>query len=279
MGRSFLFVPATFEKYVSNIKTIEADKIVLDLEDSIDINQISIAYSLIKKFNKILLSKKVFARVPIEICNYKTLSFLVKNGICGFILPKVFSFRELNKILKIINKLEKKVDLILLAETSFSIINLDKLVKLSKKFKGIMFGHEDYSLDVKIFENKNDNKFIYAREKIIAVANSNNLIPIDSPFLGIKDIKGFKNYIKNSKNIGFKGVICLSPSQCKIANKSFIPDKKLYDLSKKIIKISEQNDLKKKILYHDSIFIGPPIIKQSKLIVKTYENYKKKKSK
>jgi len=31
MGRSFLFVPATFEKYFSKIKTIEADKIVLDL--------------------------------------------------------------------------------------------------------------------------------------------------------------------------------------------------------------------------------------------------------
>jgi len=276
MGRSFLFVPATFEKYFSKIKTIEADKIVLDLEDSIDINQISIAYDLIKKFNKILLSKKVFARVPMEISNYKTLNFLVKNGICGFVLPKVLSIGELNKILKNIKRLKKKVDLILLAETSFSIINLDKLVKLSKQFKGIMFGHEDYSLDVKIFEDKNKNKFVYAREKIIAVANCNNLIPIDSPFLAIKDMKGFKNYIKDSKNIGFKGVICLSPSQCTVANEGFIPDKKLYELSKKIIKISEKNNLKKKILYHDSIFIGPPIIKQSNLIVKTYEKYKKK---
>ena len=55
-----------------------------------------------------------------------------------------------------------------------------------------------------------------------------------------------------------------------------MPDKKLYELSKKIIEISEQNNLKKKILYHNSIFIGPPIVKQSRLIVKNYENYKKK---
>ncbi|MDC1167271.1 aldolase/citrate lyase family protein [Candidatus Pelagibacter sp.] len=276
MSRSFLFVPSTFEKYLLKIDKTEADKIVLDLEDSIDQDDLNVAYTLIKKHRKILTKQKVFARVPKEIFNYKTIKFLILNGIRGFVIPKIHNTNELKKIINIVNKIKIKIELILLAETAFSIVNLNNLLKLSNKFYGIMFGHEDYSLDIKIFESKNKNKFVYVREKIIAVANSNNLVPIDSPFLSVNNKKGFKNYIKDSKEKGFKGVICLSPTQCEIANQLYLPDEQSYKLSKKIIKISKENKLKKKIIYHNSIFVGPPIIKQSKLIIESYEKYKKR---
>ena len=277
MNRSFLFILSTFEKYILKINTINADKFVIDLEDSIDSGDLDIAYTLIKKHRKKFINKKFFARVPKEICTYKILSFLVSNGISGFIIPKIFSIRQLQKIIKNINKIKKKIDLILLAETTYSIVNLNSLVQLSNKFYGIMFGHEDYSLDIKIFEGKNKNKFSYAREKIVAVANANNLVPIESPYLLVKDNKGLEDYLKVSKETGFKGLICLSPTQCKIANKSFLPDERSYKLSKEIIRINKINKQKKNIIYTNSTFVGPPLVEQSKLIIKIYEKYKKNK--
>ena len=277
MNRSFLFIPSTIEKYILKIDTINADKFVIDLEDSIDNRDLDIAYTLIKKHKKIFINKQIFARVPKEICTYKILSFLASNGISGFIIPKIFSTRDLQKIIKNINKIKKKIDLILLAETTYSIVNLNDLVQLTNKFSGIMFGHEDYSLDIKIFEGKNKNKFSYAREKIVAVANANNLIPIESPYLLVKDNKGLEDYLKVSKETGFKGLICLSPTQCEIANNSFLPDERSYKLSKEIIRINKANKQKKNIIYTNSTFVGPPLVEQSELIIKTYENYKKKK--
>ena len=76
MNRSFLFIPSTFEKYILKIDTINADKFVIDLEDSIDNRDLDIAYTLIKKHKKIFFNKQIFARVPKEICTYKILSFL-----------------------------------------------------------------------------------------------------------------------------------------------------------------------------------------------------------
>ena len=276
MGRSYLFIPSTIEKYILKLQILDADIIVLDLEDSINSDDLDTAYYLISKHKKLIFKKKVYARIPKEICNFKILSFLVNNGVTGLVIPKVFSRNQLKKIIANINKIKKKIDLILLAETAYSITNLNELIKLSNKFIGIMFGHEDYTLDIKIFEGKNKNKFIYAREKIVAVSNANNLIPIESPYLSVKDEKGFKKYLKFSKEIGFKGVICLSPNQSRIANKSFLPGYNIYKLSKEIVRLSKSNKEKKNIIYKKSKFIGPPIIGQSNLIIKQYESYKKK---
>ena len=277
MGRSFLFIPGTYEKYILKINSVKTDKIIIDLEDSINIRDLNLAYKLIKKHKELLKKNKVFARIPKNLCDHKTISFSVANGVNGLVIPKIFKISELKKIINVLKNIQKKLYLILLAETAYSIVYLNDLIKLSSNFYGIMFGHEDYSLDIKIFEGKNKNKFTYAREKIVAVCNANNLIPIESPFLSVKDKEGFRKYLKNSKEIGFKGVICLSPTQCEIANKSFLPDYKSYQLSKKIINIIKTNKNKKNIIYKDSIFVGPPIIKQSKIIIKAYEEYKNQK--
>ena len=278
MNRSFLFIPGTFEKYIIKINTINADQFVIDLEDSIDREDLGLAYKLIKKYRKLLKTKKVFARVPKNICNNKIINFLISNGINGLVIPKIFKNSELKKIITILSKIKKKIKLILLAETAYSIVNLNDLIKLSDNFYGIMFGHEDYSLDLKLFEGKNKNQFNYAREKIVAVSNANNLIPIESPYLSVKNKSGFRKYLKNSKDIGFKGAICLSPTQCEIVNQNFLPDYNSYKTSKKIINLILKNKLKKKIIYKNSTFVGPPIVEQSKLIISEYEKYKKLKS-
>ena len=274
--RSWIFVPAIYEKYYNKINDLTSDYIVLDFEDSIPSDKIDTSLDLFKINSKHIKKKNIYARIPHTLVNRKKINQLISYGCQGFVLPKIYDFKILKKLDRIlINK--NKIKIVLLIETAFSIENLSKILGLSNRIIAIMFGHEDYLLDIKAEDSINQLNLLYARSKIVSCAYSKNLTPIDSPFLNIRDKIGLKKYIKKSKEIGFKGMITLTPDQSLIANDYYLPTKTEYLKSKELINLNKKFNNNKLINFSKGRFIGPPLLKKALINIKLYEKYFQKK--
>ena len=274
--RSFLFVPSHEERYVVSAVNSNADYIVLDLEDSVPINMKKFARENIKKVAEKVLNRKILVRL--NQLNSKT-EDEIKNcyhkNISGFVLSKIKDEHDIlnleKKFKKIFKKNLSKINFFPLIENSQAVINIEKIIKSSKKIKGLIFGHEDYLVDTKGDITINYNALLYARSKVVNYCRANQIIPIDMAYLDIKNLIGCKNFCLESKSLGFDGMIAVYPKQIDIINDTFTPTEREIEKAKQIISLSK---IKKNSIFLDNKgnYVGPPHLKKAKNIL----NYIKK---
>ena len=110
--RSLVFVPGNNSRFLEKAKSLAADIVCFDLEDSVPDKEKKKARALIKNTlkqrNK--YSPDVFVRTNSPESGLVTadLKEIIQKGIDGVVIPKVNSAKELKKIEKTISSLEKK---------------------------------------------------------------------------------------------------------------------------------------------------------------------------
>jgi len=105
--RSLVFVPGNNPRFLEKAKSLPADIVCFDLEDSVPDKEKKKARVLIK--NTLKQRKKYFADVFVRTNSPESgiveadLKEIVQKGIDGIVIPKVNSAKELKKIEKIIS--------------------------------------------------------------------------------------------------------------------------------------------------------------------------------
>ena len=110
--RSLIFVPGNNPRFLEKAKSLSADIVCFDLEDSVPDKEKKKARTLIKNALKkrSQYPASIFARTNSPDSNKieADLKEIVKKGVDGVVIPKVNSAKELKKIEKTISSLEKK---------------------------------------------------------------------------------------------------------------------------------------------------------------------------
>ena len=187
--RSLIFVPGNNPRFLEKAKSISADIVCFDLEDSVPDKEKKKARTLIKnalkKRNQ--YSASVFARTNSPNSNKieADLKEVVQKGIDGIVIPKVDSGKEIKKIEKIISSLEKKrkirgIRLIPSIESALGVINCYEIASSSKRIDAIVFGRFDLLNDVGIEYTKgNPIGSKYSRYKVPVAAAAAGVYAID----------------------------------------------------------------------------------------------------
>ncbi|MFZ0646967.1 MAG: aldolase/citrate lyase family protein, partial [Nitrososphaeraceae archaeon] len=107
MFRSLIFVPSNSEKYINKAKTLNADIVCFDLEDSVPNNQKDLARQLIKSAltaRTTYRARNVYARINSFDSGMTSddLKAVVQEGIDGIILPKVGNDEEVSEVDRIL---------------------------------------------------------------------------------------------------------------------------------------------------------------------------------
>lgn len=210
---SILFVPAR-EKYLSKIRQIKADMIVIDLEDAIlDEDKVS----ALKKV-KFFLSQSIgdldlFVRINPQRIE-EEVAELNDFSICGYMLPKTESVRDIEKL----NQVAKEKQIIALIESAAGIVNAREIAECCHTDM-IAFGAEDYTAQCRI---KNENQFLfYTKSKLVACAKAYNKPIFDTVSRNIYDRNACREDAVLSKNFGFDGKLALHPMQVEVINEVF----------------------------------------------------------
>ena len=254
--RSLIFVPGNNPRFLEKAKSLSADIVCFDLEDSVPDKEKKKARTLIKnalkKRNQYSVS--VFARTNSPNSNKieADLNEIVQKGIDGIVIPKVDSAKEIKKIEKTISSLEKKrkirgIRLIPSIESALGVINCYEIASSSKRIDAIVFGIFDLLNDVGIEYTKgNPIGSKYSRYKVPVAAAAAGVYAIDGIWQDIKDTSGLKKDCEVGKSLGYVGKSVIYPDQIKIVHKIFHPNKTEIAWAKKVCNIYTKSSKKGK---------------------------------
>ena len=139
--RSLVFVPGNNPRFLEKAKSLSADIVCFDLEDSVPDKEKKKARTLIKNTLKQRkdYSSDIFVRTnsPDSGRIVADLKEIVQKGIDGIVIPKVNSANELKKIEKTISSLEKKrrikgIRLMPSIESALGVVNCYEIASSSK---------------------------------------------------------------------------------------------------------------------------------------------------
>ena len=254
--RSLIFVPGNNPRFLEKAKSLSADIVCFDLEDSVPDKEKKNARTLIKsalkKRNQ--YSSSVFARTNSPDSNKieADLKEIIQKGIDGIVIPKVNSAKEIKKIEKIISSLEKKrkirgIRLIPSIESALGVMNCYEIASASKRIDAIVFGIFDLLNDIGIEYTKgNPPGAKYSRYKVPVAATAAGVYAIDGIWQDIKDTSGLKKDCEVGKSLGYVGKSVIYPDQIKTVHKIFHPNKTEISWAKKVCNVYKKSTKKGK---------------------------------
>lgn len=244
--RSLIFVPGNNSRFLEKAKTLQADIVCFDLEDSVPDNEKTNARKLIKSALKNRKSYKssVFVRtnspssgkIPFD------LKEIVQKGIDGIVIPKVNNVKEMKKIEKILSDLEKTrklkpIQIIPSIESAEGVVNTFDIASFGKRVTVVVFGVFDLLNDLGVEYTKDSEGEKYSRRKISVDAHAAGVAVIDSIWQDLKDSKGLEKDCKLGKSLGYTGKSIIHPDQIPIVHKLFHPNKSEISWAQKVCKI------------------------------------------
>jgi citrate lyase subunit beta/citryl-CoA lyase len=248
--RSLVFVPGNNPRFLEKAKSLPADIVCFDLEDSVPDKEKKKARTLIKNILKQRkeYSPDVFVRTnsPESGKIVADLKEIIQKGIDGIVIPKVNSANELKKIEKIISSLEKKrrikgIRLMPSIESALGVVNCYEIASSSKRIDALVFGIFDLLNDMGIEYTKgNPRGAKYSRYKVPVAATAAGVVAIDGIWQDLKDKGGFTKDCQVGKSLGYVGKSIIHPDQIKTVHKNFHPSKPEIKWAKKVCSVYEK---------------------------------------
>jgi citrate lyase subunit beta/citryl-CoA lyase len=248
--RSVVFVPGNNPRFLEKAKSLQADIVCFDLEDSVPDKEKKKARALIK--NTLKQRKKYFADIFVRINSPESgiveadLKEIVQKGIDGIVIPKVNSVKELKQIEKTISAFEKKrkikgIHLIPSIESALGVMNCYEISSSSKRIVALVFGIFDLLNDMGIEYTKGNTPGAkYSRYKVPVAAAAVGVVAIDGIWQDLKDKNGFTKDCEVGRSLGYVGKSVIHPDQIQTVHKIFHPNKTEIEWAKKVCSVYEE---------------------------------------
>ncbi len=246
MFRSLIFVPGNSMRFVEKAKTLPADIICFDLEDSVPDDEKDAARRIIAET---LLARRqeyngiVYVRTnsPESGLIPDDLKAVLQVGIDGIVVPKVNDVSEMLEIKKHIVMLEKerktdKIALMPSIETARGVVNAYLIASAEERIKALVFGVFDFLYDMRLDYDEHDPLgYSYVRAKIPVDARAAGVHAIDAIWQKIDDIDGLIRDATMARRLGYSGKSIIHPSQIEPVHKVFRPSKNEVEWAKKVV--------------------------------------------
>lgn len=283
--RTLLFTAGHIDRYIQKAFTSDADCIVLDLEDAVPDNLKKFAreniVNNVAKY-KGTHSYPVMVRInPMETgMTLLDLDAVASEEISGFIYPKAYCADDVKAFDAQLSLKEKMLgleqghfDIIVLMETPQSALYAYEIATSSPRIIGLLFGSEDFLTDMEGFHgNPVGRSMLVPRHLIAMAARAANVVPIDTPYVNVKDDDGLHEHISQAKELGYEGMLVMSPRQIEIANKFYTPSEEEVSNAREMVDLAEQAvDENRGIAVTKGMFISPPTLKRAKKLIDRYE--------
>lgn len=242
--RSLLFVPGNNSRFLEKAKSLQADIVCFDLEDSVPLEEKKSARSLIKNAlkNRSEYHSEIYVRTnsPVSGIIPDDLLEIVQKGVDGIVIPKVNTASEIKKIEKIMTGLERKrklkpIELMASIESTQGVVNAYSIASCSKRVSALVFGVFDLLNDLGVEYTKNPEGATYSRAKIPIDARAAGKYAIDAIWQDLDDISGLKQDSLSAKNLGYAGKSIIHPNQVDIVHGVFYPTSAEIEWAKKVM--------------------------------------------
>ena len=238
--RSLLFVPGDSERKFAKARTIGADALILDLEDSVAPSQKAEARRSVAK----LLDDKsprpwlFFVRVNALDTGLilDDLLAVVKPGLDGLLVAKANDAGDIQRIGHYLDALEAKANMppgsikmaVVATETAKAMFALGSYAPAHRRLVALTWGAEDLAAAIGATENRESDgswtpPYQVARTQCLFAAGAADVIPIDTIHADFRDLEGLERDCRRSRRDGFLGRMAIHPDQVATINRCYSP--------------------------------------------------------
>jgi citrate lyase subunit beta/citryl-CoA lyase len=241
LNRSFLFAPGNVARRVEKALTLEADAIIVDLEDSVAVAEKAATRKSVAEALTRPRRGRGYVRVNApssEFC-YRDLVETLHRQVDGVVVPKIESAADLHAVDWLMANLEREfgvepgaLDLIPQIETAAGVQRVDRILQARslRPYKGpwrvkrVAFGGADYAHQLGLNVGMDEAELADARARVVLSSRAAGLEgPLDSPWFHFRESEGFARALERSRRSGFQGRLCVHPDQLAPVNTAYLP--------------------------------------------------------
>ncbi|KAJ5109153.1 hypothetical protein N7456_005828 [Penicillium angulare] len=247
LRRSLLYVPGSSQRFLDKSRSLAADCLTYDLEDSVTPHMKAEARSLVRRAidqptpNQIRERAVRINSVDSGLALADLTEVLQSPNLTTIVIPKVNSASDLTFVTDVITHTlyqqpqetqRPPISLLALVESAKSLTNLTQITSSTPLLQGLIFAAEDFALDLSLTRTPSLTEFLFARSAIATAARAADLpSTIDLVCTSYKSDKGdgspplaLEEECRDGRRLGFNGKQCIHPTQVKVANDIFGPD-------------------------------------------------------
>ncbi len=253
--RSLLFVPGDSERKLAKAFTSGADVLLIDLEDSIALDNKDTARQIATEFVRQSTGRGALTpRVYVRVNSFDSglleddLGAVMAACPAGILLPKAEHGRDVTRLDARLNVYEAQNNIVegrtkiaaIITETAQGVLNAGTYANCSRRLTAVTWGAEDLSANIGAME-KRDAKgqyrdaFRHARVVTLFGAIAADVAPIDTVFTDFRDMEGLRRECDEAMVDGFTGKMAIHPAQVAIISEAFTPSDEAIERAEAIV--------------------------------------------
>lgn len=269
MLRSLLFVPGDRPERMEKALALEADAIILDLEDSVALRAKGAARAATAAFLRgAERSCRVFVRInPLE----SGLADDDLDAVLGarpdaLVLPKA---EGAPSVLALASRAPGLPILPIATETPAAVFALGSYAQAADLLAGLTWGAEDLPAAIGATTSRREDggytpPYELARALTLFGAHAAGVPAIETVFPAFRDLEGLGAYVARAVRDGFTGMMAIHPSQVPVINRGFTPDAAAVSHARAVVAAFEARP-GAAVVALDGAMLDTPHLKQARL--------------
>lgn len=213
--RSVLYVPGDKPRAIEKARTLNADAVILDLEDAVAPEHKAAAREHVREALATRWAVPVMVRVnglntPWE---HDDRELALTAGAAGIVLPKVEDARA-------VRDLSLGLPLWAMIETPQGVLNAADIAAVPG-VAGLLVGANDLARALRTRPHPERTPLLHALSAVVLAARAHGKVPLDAVFNDVRDPDGFTRECQQGRTLGFAGKTVIHPGQIDAANAAY----------------------------------------------------------
>ena len=273
--RSRLYAPGNNPRLLAGIDIHGADCVLLDLEDSVPIEEKDSARILVKHLlAAVPFPEDVWVRInPLAAGGVEDLVEALRGRPHGVCLPKAESAADIAGLCAELVQIEAEVGIpegatriMPIVETARGVLNSTEIAAADDRVVMIAFGAEDFTRDVGA--RRTESSLRFARSMIVAAAAAAGIQASDTVYANLEDEDGLREEAAHARDLGFDGKGAINPRQLDTIHRAFSPtDEEIAYARRVVAAAAEAEAAGSGAVALDGRMVDRPVLERAKRII------------
>lgn len=271
--RSLQYVPAHVEKYAASPRILEADAIILDLQDAVPAAAKERARIMAAEVAPRLAGKgpDILVRINEGKTGRADLEAVAGAAVRAIVVPQVRTVREIRAVDRLLSEIEARrglrpgsVGLLPLIESASGLVRMAEIAAASPRIVAMNLGNEDLAADLGV--EPAADALMVARQLLVIAAVAADALPLGlvGSGSGFRDLDSYRALAAQSRRMGSKGASCIHPSQVAVLNDVFTPSAAECDWATAVLAAAGAADPERGAFAFEGRMIDAPVLARAR---------------
>ena len=153
-------------------------------------------------------------------------------------------------------------------ESAVGLVQAPAIAASSPRLVALMFGAEDFAVDLGLFSFREGGLMAYARSALVVAAASAGLEAVDKVYVDFRDPDGLARETQAARELGFSGKTLIHPAQIETVHRVFRPTDDEVESARRVVEAFEAAPGEGTMAV-DGQMVDLPVVKRARWILRS----------